>query len=94
MATNAVVLNVYNHHVSHSLQVSLLLGGDGAAVEGSAPMPISYSDIAGVGVAKFLDYISPEEAASLVSTIFNIFWCFLIDAVTFFKILSVALSFC
>ena len=30
-------------------------------------MPLMYSDIAGLGVAKFLDVISAEEAGSLVS---------------------------
>ena len=38
----------------------------------SAPMPLSYRDIAGVGVAKFLDVITPEEAASLVGHCINV----------------------
>ena len=39
-------------------------GGGGGSI--LAP-PFSYSDIAGAGLAKFLDNITPEEAASLVS---------------------------
>ena len=49
-------------------QGSLLPEGAGAAVGDNYPIPpFSYSDMAGAGLAKFLDDITPEEAASLVS---------------------------
>ena len=55
------------------MQGSLLSGGAesaAAALGGGGSLlvpPFSYSDIAGAGLAKFLDNITPEEAASLVS---------------------------
>ena len=60
---------VFQLFVFPYLQGALLAGGKGQAtvLGNSAPVPFSYSDIAGVGVAKFLDHISTEEAASLVS---------------------------
>ena len=42
------------------------MGGGGGGGESMLAPPFSYSDIAGAGLAKFLDNITPEEAASLV----------------------------
>ena len=44
-------------------------GAEATAVGGDSLLvpPFSYSDIAGAGLAKFLDNITPEEAANLVS---------------------------
>ena len=59
--------------MSPYMQGSLLSGGAesaAAALGGGGSLlvpPFSYSDIAGAGLAKFLDNITPEEAASLVS---------------------------